>query len=89
VTALISALRAIFVPKGRGRFPGPLSQISTMLTQNKTRPEYDLPTAVTFLFAGLALGWILTLLFSPLPEDSARRRSGSKPMPIADEVLFE
>jgi hypothetical protein len=62
---------------------------SIMLTQNKSRPEYDLPTAVTFLFAGLALGWILTLLFSPLPEDPARRWSVSKPEPIEAEVLFE
>jgi hypothetical protein len=45
-----------------------------MLIENGTRPEYDLPTAVTFLFAGLALGWILALLFSPLGEDSVPHR---------------
>jgi len=46
-----------------------------MGTQNKTRAEYDLPSAVTFLFSGLALGWILALLFSPLAKGSASRRS--------------
>jgi hypothetical protein len=35
-----------------------------MLPENQSRPEYDFPTAVTFLFAGLALGAILTVLFS-------------------------
>jgi hypothetical protein len=34
-----------------------------MLIENRTHPKYDLPTAVTFLFSGLALGWILTLVF--------------------------
>jgi uncharacterized membrane protein YciS (DUF1049 family) len=60
-----------------------------MMTENTIRPQYDLSTAVTFLFTGLALGWILTRLFSPLPETSARRWSVSRPIPIADEVLFE
>jgi hypothetical protein len=27
--------------------------------------EYDVPTAVTFLIAGLGLGLVLTLLFAP------------------------
>lgn len=30
----------------------------------KSRHEYDIPTAVTFLIAGLGVGSILTLLFS-------------------------
>jgi hypothetical protein len=60
-----------------------------MPIKNTIRPSYDLPTAVTFLFAGLALGWIMTQLFSPLPTGSARRWSVSRPIPIADEVLFE
>lgn len=44
-------------------------------------PDYDFPTAVTFLFAGLALGAILTVLFSPLSgsreeRSFARQREG-------------
>jgi hypothetical protein len=30
--------------------------------------RYDVPTAITFLFAGLGLGAILALLFAPRPE---------------------
>ena len=33
--------------------------------------HYDLPTAVTFLLAGLGLGSLLTLLLSPLPKHSS------------------
>jgi hypothetical protein len=29
------------------------------------RPHYDLPTAVTFLMAGLGIGSLLAILFSP------------------------
>ena len=60
-----------------------------MPTKNTIRPSYDLPTAVTFLFAGLALGWIMTQLFSPLPKASTRQGPVSRPIPVADEVLFE
>jgi len=60
-----------------------------MPTDNTIRRKYDLPTAVTFLIAGLTLGWMLTQLISPLPDRSARRWSVSKPLPIADAVLFE
>ena len=35
----------------------------------KTRPQYDLPTAVTFLLAGLGLGSVLTLLFASRSND--------------------
>ena len=41
-----------------------------------TRPEYDLPTAVTFLLAGLTLGAILTVLLAPLKN--ARHMRGSR-----------
>ena len=30
--------------------------------------RYDIPTAVTFLFAGLGLGAVLAILFAPRPE---------------------
>jgi hypothetical protein len=33
--------------------------------------HYDLPTAVTFLLAGLGLGSLLTMLLSPLPKHSS------------------
>ena len=46
-----------------------------MLTETRNRPEYDLPTAVTFMIAGLALGAMLAALFSPLREDAAVVRS--------------
>jgi hypothetical protein len=49
-----------------------------MLAENRTRPQYDVPTAVTFLLGGVALGAILTLLFSPLRLDVAAGLS-SKP----------
>jgi hypothetical protein len=60
-----------------------------MLTKTRNRPEYDLPTAVTFLCAGLALGWILARLFSPRAQDSAPRpASMAHPLSVADEVFF-
>jgi hypothetical protein len=31
----------------------------------RSRPEYDFPTAVTFLIAGLGLGSLLALLLAP------------------------
>jgi len=30
--------------------------------------RYDVPTAITFLFAGLGLGAVLAILFAPRPE---------------------
>jgi len=30
--------------------------------------RYDVPTAITFLFAGLGLGAVLSILFAPRPE---------------------
>ncbi len=33
--------------------------------------HYDLPTAVTFLLAGLGLGSLLTMLLSPPPKYSS------------------
>ncbi len=61
-----------------------------MLSKIRNRPNnYDLPTAVTFLGAGLVLGWILALLFSPLTGDSAPRPASiSRPLSVADEVFF-
>jgi hypothetical protein len=40
-------------------------------TQPIPKLHYDLPTAVTFLLAGLGLGSLLTMLFSPLPKYSS------------------
>lgn len=59
------------------------------MNHSRNRFEYDLPTAVTFLFAGLGLGWVLALLVSPLSENSSSRpRLASKPSSVVDEVLF-
>jgi hypothetical protein len=60
-----------------------------MLTDTRKYPKYDLPTAVTFLFAGLALGWMTALLFAPGREDSAARpRRASARQSIADVVFL-
>jgi hypothetical protein len=50
-----------------------------MLTNIRTRPEYDIPTAVTFLLAGLALGAMLSVVLSPLRENSRVARSSPVP----------
>jgi hypothetical protein len=44
-----------------------------MPSKTGTRPQYDLPTAVTFMLAGLVLGSIITVLFSPLTDECAIR----------------
>jgi hypothetical protein len=66
-----------------------------MLNENSNRTKYDLPTAVTFLLAGLALGATLVVILSPLKENSDTVRS-SKNRPShgarrldKDEVLSE
>ena len=41
-----------------------------MAIKTHTGPEYDLSTSVTFLLAGIALGALLTFIFSPLALDS-------------------
>jgi hypothetical protein len=41
----------------------------------KDLPKYDLPTAVTFLVAGLALGAMMAVIFSPPQDGSAVVRS--------------
>lgn len=61
-----------------------------MATEYGTRPQYDLPTAITFLLGGVALGVILTFLFSPLSVDSAAKRlTSSQPddTPIPAESM--
>jgi hypothetical protein len=50
-----------------------------MLNETPTRIEYDLPTAVTFLLAGLALGATLVVLFSPRQENSDTIRWATNP----------
>jgi hypothetical protein len=62
--------------------------LNIMLTENTTRVHYDLSTAVTFLASGLALGWVLALLFSPVTKGASRSRPTPKPkpLPITDEV---
>ena len=65
-----------------------------MAIQTHTRPEYDLSTAVTFLLAGIALGALLTFIFSPLALDSKLvPRSKVRPFSLSDKlgepVLYE
>jgi hypothetical protein len=45
--------------------------------------RYDVPTAVTFLFAGLGLGAVLAILLAPRPR--ARLIRGLQPEPRFDE----
>jgi hypothetical protein len=52
-----------------------------MLTDNHPRPEYDIPTAVTFLLAGLALGAMLSVVLSPLRDNAAVVQSSTVEMP--------
>jgi hypothetical protein len=60
-----------------------------MLTDTKNHPQYDLPTAVTFLLAGLALGWMLAGLLSPLAKNAApKSRTVARPLSVADGVFF-
>ncbi len=35
--------------------------------RNRTNNEYDIPTAVTFLLAGLGIGSLITILLTPRP----------------------
>ena len=49
-----------------------------MPTKNNSRAQYDIPTAVTFLVAGLAVGWLLTSLFSPSVKNASARQSVSR-----------
>jgi hypothetical protein len=48
-----------------------------MQNEIRNRPEYDVPTAVTFLIAGVALGAMLAGLFWPLRDDAAVVRSST------------
>ena len=41
-----------------------------MRTDRDTVPKYDVPTAVVFFSAGLALGAMLSFVLSPLKENS-------------------
>jgi hypothetical protein len=59
-----------------------------MQSPNKKRAEYDLPTAVTFLFSGLALGWVLGFLFAPFPKTSATTPVAQRAR-VTEEVLVE
>lgn len=43
--------------------------------------RYDVPTAVTFLFAGLGLGAVLAILLAPRPR--ARLIRGCSPSPVS------
>jgi hypothetical protein len=48
-----------------------------MPTEKRNRYEYDLPTAVTFLLAGIALGSIVTLCLCPIVDKGATIRAAA------------
>jgi hypothetical protein len=45
----------------------------------RSRPQYDLPTAVTFLMAGLGIGSLLAILFSRRPARPVLVESDTDP----------
>ena len=51
--------------------------------------RYDLPTAVTFLFAGLGLGAVLAILFAPRDDQSRDNQSTDEQSGSASEQLFD
>jgi hypothetical protein len=46
--------------------------------------RYDVPTAVTFLFAGLGLGTILAILVSPRPRGGRWRKGLAPEQPFGE-----
>ena len=62
-----------------------------MHNETRSRPKYDFSTAVTFLLAGLAVGWVAALLFPPRYSSALRRPSVAEPLgvPGAKEALFQ
>lgn len=50
--------------------------------------RYDVPTAVTFLFAGLGLGAVLAILLAPRPH-GRRWRRGLRPEQHVDAFAEE
>lgn len=60
-----------------------------MPTKNNSRAQYDIPTAVTFLVAGLAVGWLLTSLFSPSVKNASARQSVSQRLARLNQELYE
>ena len=51
--------------------------------------RYDLPTAVTFLFAGLGLGAVLAILFAPRAQQRSIEGERIDDVRIFDEDLQE
>jgi uncharacterized membrane protein YraQ (UPF0718 family) len=49
-----------------------------MALEIQSRTAYDLPTAVTFLLFGVALGSFLSVLFSPAKSRSALSATASR-----------
>jgi hypothetical protein len=54
-----------------------------MPTDTDTFPKYDVPTAVIFFSAGLALGAMLSFVLSPLGEGSPVLHSTPDWMPVS------
>jgi hypothetical protein len=43
---------------------------------SQSRQQYDLPTAITFLLAGVGIGSFLAILLAPRSESSSRVMTG-------------
>jgi hypothetical protein len=53
----------------------------------RRKHKYDLPTAVTFLIAGVGLGSVLTLLFASRFEHALQLRPQPSPTPLRQPAL--
>lgn len=65
-----------------------------MAIQTHSGSEYDISTSVTFLLAGIALGALLTFIFSPLARHAKFIRRGKMaPFELSNKpgepVLYE
>lgn len=49
--------------------------------KTKAWPEYDIPTAVTFLIAGLGIGSVIALLFSERAKPHSSPLTSAVPRP--------
>jgi hypothetical protein len=53
--------------------------LETPARDTLSQPHYDIPTAITFMIAGLGLGSVLTLLFAPRSDRHGLLRSDVNP----------
>ncbi len=57
-------------------------------TNTKSRPHYDVPTAVTFLIAGLGIGSVLTMLLASVSGQSKSAVKSTIGSTSAEQVVL-